>query len=111
MEQTQSSPDHATQEKRSTTETLYEAMWGSPIPFAVLSVLVCVKADNDDWSFGKDAAWWIYLGGWVSLVLMGVWAVAWRSKPKTSTAAAAVVLLVAAGGFQLALNGSAAPWH
>lgn len=23
-------------------------------PFAVLSVLLCVKADNDDWAFGKD---------------------------------------------------------
>lgn len=111
MEQAQSGPERATQEKRSTTELLYEAMWGSPIPFAVLSVLVCIKADNDDWTFGKDVAWWIYLGGWASLLLVGAWAATWRRKPKTSTALFAAVLLVAAGGFQIALNGSAAPWH
>lgn len=110
MEQTQSSPEHAAQEK-STAETFYEAMWGFPIAFAVTSVLVCIKADNGDWSFGKDLAWWVYLGGFVSLVLMGVWAMGWRRKPKWSTATASIVLLVAAGVFQLALNGSAAPWN
>ncbi|MET7921003.1 hypothetical protein ABZU45_35195 [Streptomyces avermitilis] len=111
MEQTQSSPEQAQQKRKSAPENFYEAMWGSSIPFAVLSVLVCIKADNSDWAFGKDTAWWIYLGGWVPLVVMCVWAVACRRKPKWSTAVAGLGLLVVAGVFQLTLNGSAAPWH
>ncbi|MER5742164.1 hypothetical protein ABT097_02670 [Streptomyces sp. NPDC002225] len=111
MERTQPRPEHTERGEKSTTEAFYEAMWGSPIPFAVLSVLLYVKADNDDWPFGRQAAWWLGLGGWVPLVLMGVWAVAGRKKPKRSTAVASAVLLVAACALQFALNGSAAPWR
>ncbi|MEV8453947.1 hypothetical protein AB0467_17440 [Streptomyces sp. NPDC052095] len=111
MEQPRPGPEHTEPEEKSTTEAFHEAMWGSPIPFAVLSVLLYVKADNDDWSFGRDAAWWLGLGGWVLLALMGAWAVALRRGPKRSTALASVALLVAASAFQFALNGPAAPWH
>ncbi|MFJ9821901.1 hypothetical protein ACIRU3_43050 [Streptomyces sp. NPDC101151] len=101
----------AQQGTKSAREALYEAMWGSPIAFAVLSVLACIKSDNDDWAFGKTLAWWMYLGGWVPLVLMCSWALARQKKPKWSTGVAGVALLVAAGTFQLALNRPAAPWH
>ncbi|MEW2132078.1 hypothetical protein [Streptomyces sp. NPDC005435] len=110
MGQTESSPEQARQEGKGASGTLFDALWGVPIVFALLSALVYIKADNDDWELGRELAWWAYLAGWALVVLTAGWAAATRRKPKWSTALTGVALLVAAGVLQFAANGDAAPW-
>ncbi|MFF8401708.1 hypothetical protein ACF06P_08755 [Streptomyces sp. NPDC015684] len=90
---------------RKSTE-LYESLWASPSLFTFASVVVGVLADSDR---GHEMAWWIYLAGWVPLLLMGIFSLAYGRKPAQPAAQIGLWVLVLFGVVQGVFNSNGWP--
>ncbi|MET7549741.1 hypothetical protein ABZS94_28945 [Streptomyces sp. NPDC005500] len=92
------------EDKKKNPNELRDSLWASPVLFSTVASFLFVSSKFKDGQNLGELAWFVYLAGWVSLILMALWSLVTRKKPPIPAAPIGFGFAVFFGLLELLFN-------